>query len=297
MVDDWKYRLMAYFSLLIILILCVTILSDITLFISNLFGKFYFFASSIIDFFILITPIIIIEKFRKINWIKYYGLSLDKKWFGYFTRAFFYSSIPFIILLISLKISGFVEVNQSFELSINIVLQIVVLFIFALQEEIIFRGFVQNTLSTKFSEITTIVLSALFFSFVHSMNSNYTLLPSINTFFAGLLLGFMYYRTRSLWLPVFYHFFWNLFQALILGSNISGNTSEVKLFIANYDSTFLRILLGDEYGFESSIICTLILLIIFFLVKNIETLNVENSSYQYNVKYFSDRILVKNDNK
>jgi hypothetical protein len=88
-----------------------------------------------------------------------------------------------------------------------------------------------------------------------------------------------------------------LFQALILGSNISGNTSEVKLFIANYDSTFLRILLGDEYGFESSIICTLILLIIFFLVKNIETLNVENSSYQYNVKYFSDRILVKNDNK
>jgi hypothetical protein len=57
------------------------------------------------------------------------------------------------------------------------------------------------------------------------------------------------------------------------------------------------LLFGNEYGFENSIFCTLILLFLFYLINKFETLNPYISSYRYKLNYSSDFALLKNENK
>lgn len=293
--NDWKYRLISYFLILLIFILILTELSFITSYLAATFGENYKIITTLIDFCLLISPIIIIEKFRNVNWIKYYGLNIDSYFSGYLIRGFLYTAAPFIILFIIYRILGTSEINNSFEFSKGVTVSVILLLIFAAQEEIVFRGFIQSNLTQKFSNTTSIIIASLFFSFMHSMNSNYTLVASINTFLAGVLFGTMFSVTKSLWLPIFYHYFWNVFQYLLLGSNISGHEQEGKFLITHFDSETLRIIFGNEYGFESSVTAGLILITMIFLIKKVETLNPKNSSYIFSVNNKLDRKEVEND--
>lgn len=72
-------------------------------------------------------------------------------------------------------------------------------------EEIFFRGILQRDLTLRYGAMRGILAGAAVFAVVH-------LYPAmvINAFVLGLVLGFLYYRTRSLWVTVFLHFLNNL---------------------------------------------------------------------------------------
>lgn len=63
-------------------------------------------------------------------------------------------------------------------------------------EEMLFRGVVQEALTTKFGPLRGIPVAALIFGIVHINPPQ-----ALNAFFIGLVLGYIYYTTRSL-IPV-----------------------------------------------------------------------------------------------
>ena len=71
----------------------------------------------------------------------------------------------------------------------------------AIFEEWLCRGVVLRGLLTRMKPVWAIVISALFFGVIH-LNP----WQMLNAFILGMLLGYIYYKTGSLWLTMLYHF-------------------------------------------------------------------------------------------
>ena len=68
-------------------------------------------------------------------------------------------------------------------------------------EEWMCRGVVLRGLLTKMKPVWAIVISALFFALIH-----FNPWQSLNAFIIGLVMGYVYYKTGSLWLTMVLHF-------------------------------------------------------------------------------------------
>lgn len=91
-------------------------------------------------------------------------------------------------------------------------------------EELYFRGYVQGSLRKNHSARYAIVVAASLFAVRHYMQM-LLLLPKYPVFAAsawvlmafplGILLGFLYEKTRSLWVPVVIHYLFNIIPFLV----------------------------------------------------------------------------------
>jgi uncharacterized protein len=88
-------------------------------------------------------------------------------------------------------------------------------------QELLVRGYIQQTLSSRFGAAASIVTSAVLFMLMHAAVIKAPLL-AINLFLAGLLLGIAYAITGNLWLPIAIHFGWNFLQGPVLGVAVEG---------------------------------------------------------------------------
>ena len=144
----------------------------------------------------------------------------------------------------------------------------------AVSEELIFRGYVLRNLMKSFNKWIALTISAVLFSIVHYSNAGIPIIGFINTFLGGLVLGVAFIITQSLWLPIFFHFTWNLIQGPILGFRVSGLSFESFMSIEIKGPAMIT---GGEYGFEGSVICTILLLIAFIAGCYIESQKTEES--------------------
>jgi membrane protease YdiL (CAAX protease family) len=84
-------------------------------------------------------------------------------------------------------------------------------FLPAISEEFFFRGVFQSILIKKTNRILfSVILTSFIFAFFHLQFFN--IMP---IFYAGVVLGFLYLWTSSIWVPVFFHFTFNAFQIII----------------------------------------------------------------------------------
>lgn len=90
----------------------------------------------------------------------------------------------------------------------------------AIFEEWMCRGILLRGLLARMSPVWAIVISALFFSVIH-LNP----WQALNAFLLGLLLGYIYYKTGSLWLTMLFHFV-NNGSALLLSQIPALQSSE-----------------------------------------------------------------------
>ena len=135
----------------------------------------------------------------------------------------------------------------------------------ALFEEILMRGYILgHLLHTRLNKFLSLFISAALFAFLHIFNPEIAFLPMINLVLAGMLLGASYFYTRNLCFPLSLHFFWNWIQGPILGYQVSGN---------NFMSTMLKlhmpeenVLNGGAFGFEGSLICTVLMIVCTILI-------------------------------
>jgi membrane protease YdiL (CAAX protease family) len=92
-------------------------------------------------------------------------------------------------------------------------------------EELFFRGYLQSSLlrmvsaaSSKYTRIwpmATVIISAVVFALAHVILAHSIL--SALTFFPGVILGWLFLRTRSLIAPILFHALANLSYALMAG--------------------------------------------------------------------------------
>jgi len=116
----------------------------------------------------------------------------------------------------------------------------------AVGEEMTFRGVLQQSLTRKMNPHAAIILSAAIFSFIHFQF--YGFLPRM---FLGILLGYMFYITGSLWTSILMHFVNNGLVVVFYYLNNKGITNvdvehfgegwSIWLFVASGVATFALI--------------------------------------------------------
>jgi uncharacterized protein len=98
---------------------------------------------------------------------------------------------------------------------VNMALLAVIMFVFVgFAEELIFRGYLQTRIENHWGIYPAMLGSALLFSVMHSGYYNVAYL--FLTFFVGLILAALFWRTRSLAFVVLIHGFLNFFLFSIL---------------------------------------------------------------------------------
>lgn len=127
----------------------------------------------------------------------------------------------------------------------------------AVSEEFVFRGYLLNNLMESFNKWTALLVSALLFTIAHSLNPHLGPIALINIFLGGLLLGINFIYTKTLWFAIGFHFGWNFIQGYILGYPISGLNWDTML---QQELKGHAVMTGDSFGFEGSVIATVVLL-------------------------------------
>lgn len=130
-------------------------------------------------------------------------------------------------------------------------------------EEFAFRGYILGNLMDSFNKWSALTISAIIFALFHFQNAGMDILPFINLFIGGLLLGINYIYTRNLWFSFLFHLGWNFIQGPVLGYPVSGISIQHLLVAEFHGNTMMT---GGSFGFESSLIGGLLSLIAFLLL-------------------------------
>lgn len=175
--------------------------------------------------------------------------------------------LGFIIMgaafLFLFSINEIVFVDFSFNLN-KVLLSIVLFTGVSVFEEVVFRGYMLKNLLESFNPYLALFISSIFFSLIHGYNPNVTTLGLCNIFLAGFLLGASYVFTKNLWFPIALHFSWNFFQSMF-GFKVSGLDSYSIIEFTIPENNMLN---GGEFGFESSYLSIIILILGIFIIWN-----------------------------
>jgi CAAX protease family protein len=123
----------------------------------------------------------------------------------------------------------------------------------ALNEELIFRGFPLQLLIDGLGEWPAMIGLSTLFGAMHLNNPNATILGTLNTVLAGILLSLAYVRTRSLWMPYAIHVGWNVGLGFVFGFPLSG-VDIASLWTTGTAGS--ETILGGGYGPEGGLLAT-----------------------------------------
>lgn len=107
-------------------------------------------------------------------------------------------------------------------------------------EEILLRGIILDGLLKRYSPTKAIVWSAIIFGVMH-LNP----VQAVGAFILGIALGWLYYRTRSLWPCIFLHFVNNGIGSLALffDENLDMSRNYTRTWLGN-DALYAGLLVG-----------------------------------------------------
>lgn len=130
----------------------------------------------------------------------------------------------------------------------------------AIGEELMFRGYAFQIILNVARPFTTILPFAVLFAAAHTGNLHASTIPILNTFLWGVVLGYAYYRSGDLWLPIGLHFGWNIALPL-LGAPLSGFDMPVTGFELKW--AVPEVISGGKYGPEGGIVTTVMAALLF----------------------------------
>ena len=103
---------------------------------------------------------------------------------------------------------AFLKMNNLSDLMFNLLVMAIVP---AIGEELFFRGFIQNTFLGFFKNShLAIIFTSILFSLIH-----FDLVGFLPRFFLGAILGYMFFISKSLWIPILAHFINNAMAVII----------------------------------------------------------------------------------
>ena len=115
-------------------------------------------------------------------------------------------------------------------------------------EELIFRGYLLQTLREWPGTLGAVSITAVLFGLGHACNPNVTVPALLLLVVAGFVFAYAYLATGCLWVPIALHFSWNFFQGAVFGFPVSGMPAH-GLF--SVQSTGPAVLTGGAFGPEA----------------------------------------------
>jgi uncharacterized protein len=155
-----------------------------------------------------------------------------------------------------LTLSGYISI---YSISFNftyLVGSLILCILISWLEEISFRSYILNNLLSSFSRYNALLISAILFALFHGFNPGITVLAFTNLILAGIILGIGFLYTRTIWFALSLHFSWNFFQGPVFGFPVSGLQMDG---IVNQGIVGSNIFSGGEFGFEGSILSTVLI--------------------------------------
>ena len=188
------------------------------------------------------------------------GLSL-KGWGRSLLRGALFVVFLYVVGFGLSLLLGAVEVVGFLFSPISLLVSLLLYFFVAVTEEVIGRGFILGRmLDGGINKFVALFISAVLFSLMHLFNPNFAFVPFLNIMVAGCFLGASYIYTRNLCFPIALHWFWNWIQGSVLGYKVSGNEfSNENLLILHFPEE--NLINGGTFGFEGSILCSLLLVL------------------------------------
>jgi membrane protease YdiL (CAAX protease family) len=168
--------------------------------------------NSISIIFILITPVIILDRVQNAKLLYSVGLNFDR-------FALRDIGITGLLAVISIGIISFFLSTSKLTFNSNLLL---ISLVVAFSEELLFRGYIFQNIYRKNSSVSTVTISSLLFALTHFIRSNFEIIYFLNIFIAGILFCVMYIKTKSLWCSISFHFVWNIVL------NVVDKTNEVE---------------------------------------------------------------------
>lgn len=92
----------------------------------------------------------------------------------------------------------------------------------AAAEEVLMRGYLFQALADSFGNATGLWVTSILFGLMHLGNPNWSYLGLANIVVAGLFLGVVYLKTRSLWYATAAHLGWNWAHGFLADLPVSG---------------------------------------------------------------------------
>ncbi|GFZ33585.1 hypothetical protein CSC2_41110 [Clostridium zeae] len=202
----------------------------------------------VMEIIIVLIAVFMVKRFNKESFkLEHIGMKFSKNSIKNILSGFAIVSIMYILLYSSMLLFRIVDYkgygfsNQSPLYMVGTVLLVLITTAFpGFCEEIVFRGVIQNYLMKKYSTTVAIIVSSLCFSILHV--GRYSDLMSLFTIvIIGITLGYIFAKTKSLYLSIGIHFAWDFLGSIIgvgksmFNTNLLINFENIKNgdFIAN----------------------------------------------------------------
>lgn len=151
-------------------------------------------------------------------------------------------------------------------------------------EEVLCRGYLMVSLSRRYHVTQAIIVSSLFFAFLHFSNSGFSLLAFINLFLFGVFASLLLLEFGNIWIAGAFHSVWNFVQGNIYGIQVSGTNKSSSVFVT-YNVAGREIINGGSFGMEGGLSVTFILalgivLLFYLLYKRGDIIDIKEQQEQ-----------------
>jgi membrane protease YdiL (CAAX protease family) len=136
----------------------------------------------------------------------------------------------------------------------------VVFVVVGIAEEFKYRGYILFTLSAAIGFWPAAALVAALFSYRHFSNVGENWIGLLNAGLAGMVFAGLLRQSGSLWLAIGMHTGWDWAQTYFYGVPDSGLTLPNHLFDSRFTGS--QLLTGGAVGPEGSVVCTVVLTLI-----------------------------------
>ena len=161
----------------------------------------------LLEIVILIVPILIIRKYSKGELLSSIGVSHNKYSFKHMLIGIctgLVCSVAIYFVLYIMKLYTFKGIGLTFAMT-NAASLFIRCFFAGICEEIFFRGVLLNYLARWRGKIFGLIVSSIIFAVFHTTRYD-TLSPLFYVLIMGILLGYFYIITKSLYLSIGLHF-------------------------------------------------------------------------------------------
>jgi len=129
------------------------------------------------------------------------------------------------------------------------------------EEEIVCRGYMMATLSTKMPLWVAVLVSSASFGIMHFFNTGFSLLAFVNITLVGIAFALLAIRCNSLIPSCAFHSVWNWAQGNFYGMPVSGNASGPSVMKFSLPEG-MDIWTGGAFGVESGLGTTIMMVVL-----------------------------------
>lgn len=214
-----------------------------------------------------IISVLIMLKFVDKKDLRYVGLGRFKYGFSELIMGLLVGAFFIILNVLILQISGLAVFRTDIfspQFGVSLIEGFFLFILVGFAEELLFRAYIIESFQQMGKSWLSVLLSGLIFALLHGgLNDNISFLAVLNLLGGGILMGYMYLSTRSLYLPIGFHIGWNYFQGYIFGVEVSGREMGNALYILDLKD---HIMCGGKFGMEGGLGNTIVIVLAFAFV-------------------------------